>query len=258
MSETVETVAAPVQDAPAAETTTQEPAATTAPETTAAEPSAQDAPKPGDEPWRKVRIEQITREKHEERRAREAAERELAEARRALEELRAGRDPDASKLNAAQIEAEARRIAMEELAAREQDAKNARFIKHGESIPDFNERCAVVASMGATSRPEFMQIIGDMDEAGPRVVMHLADNPTEAMRILQMPPAAMGRALAVLETQLRPSAPAPKETSKAPKPITPVGGATASSPDLFDPNISMREYIKLRDKQLKAREDARR
>lgn len=255
MSETTETQASAETETQAPPAAAPAPEATTEASETAAEPAA---PAPGDEPWRKVRIEQMSREKNEAKRAQQLAERERDEARKIIEELRAGQSPDTAGMSAAQIQAEARRLATEELAARDQDSKNEIFVKAGRAaFTDFDDRCAVVASAGATARPEFMAIIGDMDD-GPRVVMHLADHPTEAVRILNLPAHKMGLELAKIERSVQPRAAAPKPVSQLPKPVTPLGGVTASDGDIFDPNISMAEYTRLRQKQIAAKEAQRR
>lgn len=215
-------------------------------------------PPPGEEPWRKVRIEQMARQKNEAQRERDLIARERDELRSLVSELRAGRDPDAQKADEARVEARARELALRELSAREKDVGNQKFLEVGrKEFSDFDERCSVVAQCGATSRPEFMDVIRLMDD-GHRVVMHLADNPAEATRILNLEPHAMGLALARLETQVKPKASAPKPVSQAPKPVTPVTGAVVPNADIYDPNLSMREYRILREKQIKAREEARR
>ena len=251
----VETPAAAAPEAP------QTPAPeVAAPETPDAPEASGDTPAAGDEPWRKVRIEQMARQKNDAVRERDLARRELEETRALIAELQAGRDPDRAKADAARIETEARRLAAAELAARDMDTKLGTFLDVGrKAFSDFDQRCQVVADLGAgpKDRPEFMATIGDMGEDGPRVVMHLADNPAEVQRILSLPPHSMALALSRVEQQTRPKPAAPKPISQAPKPVTPVSGATVNTGDIFDPNLSMAEYSRLRERQIKDR-DARR
>lgn len=264
MSETIET--APVEpEAPApVETAAPEPVETATETTDPVEPEpevAAEPEKPADPPWKDTRIQQLSREKGDLARERDLIRRERDELRAAYEAAKAGLPADAAGLTAAQIDERATQIATEALTARDSATKNEKFVATGRTaFPDFDARCAVVAGAGALDRPAFMDIIRDMDEDGPRVVAHLADNIGDAQRILSMQPLSMALALSKMSTALAVAAakkPDPPALSKAPRPIAPVGGTTVSAGDIMDDNMSMAEWVKLREKGIKAKAAAR-
>ena len=76
-----------------------------------------------------------------------------------------------------------------------------------------------------------------------KILYQLGKNPDNAERILAMPPMQMGIELAKLTT----AAPAQKPVSKAPPPLSPVGGAATVEPD----------FSKMSDDEWFARERAR-
>ena len=86
-------------------------------------------------------------------------------------------------------------------------------------------------------------------DVGPKLAHFLDKNPDEADRIATLSPVAQVRELTKLEDKLK--APAVKEPSKAPEPITPITGkASASSNDPSD-NDSVDDWMKKRNKQIK-------
>jgi hypothetical protein len=200
-----------------------------APDDTAA-PAADAAPadgeKPKHKPWFQERIDKLTREKHEERKAREALEARLAEIAPADAPSEPAFDPknfdalvkqEAARLNAAE-KAQERTKGWWEAGAKELGADT------------FNEKCGMVAAMGAGDSPEFMQIITDPEilPDGHKVVAALADHPEEAQRILALEPMKMAAALTrFAETHKAKAAPAP--ISSAPAPIRLVGGTAKPS-----------------------------
>jgi hypothetical protein len=149
-------------------------------------------------------------------------------------------------------------------------------------INAFNDACQRTANAGKSQFPDFdsrikelSKLAGDGDlqqqmtyntfiaaaiETGeaPKILHELGGNLDEAARIMSLPPFKM----AVELTKMALGKPA-TETSKAPKPITPVGGQRAShsaiSPD--DPDrsdhLTTREWMSRRNEQVnKARERA--
>jgi len=224
------------------------------PELVADEPAA--PPEPKKEPWWEARLRQKTaQQKAAEARAAEL-ERELAAYRSAQADKPAGDVPEpAPKVapKADDIRAEARRLLDEE--RRIEDTN--RWVKAGnDEFKDFNEKSATLASLGATEKPEFVQALVAIKD-GHKLVPKLADDPDEAMRILALPPlkmaAELGRMAAALDA-------APKKPiSNAPRPVAPIGGsARAAADDIADPKLSMAEWVRLREKQEKARREARR
>lgn len=88
---------------------------------------------------------------------------------------------------------------------------------------------------------------------GPQLAYELAKNRTELERISKLPPLAAVRELGKFEaklTSLGSTETKEQKTTKAPKPLDPVGGKGAKvEKDLSDPNISQKEYERIRAKQ---------
>jgi hypothetical protein len=200
------------------------------PEAPPAEAKTQAAPATVKKPWFQQRIDELTRQKNEEKRARETAEAKAA----VLEaQARPADDPTAPKPTMTQeafdaaVKSEARRVAsVEAQQAREARVGDAGIKEYG--LEAFTERCNMVAALGATERPEFMQIMADPDiiPDGHKVIVALAEHPEEAQRILSLEPVKMAAALSRFATTAQ-----PKETplSKAPAPIKPIGGSAKPS-----------------------------
>jgi hypothetical protein len=89
---------------------------------------------------------------------------------------------------------------------------------------------------------------------GPGLMYELAKNPEEYARICQLPATQALRAIGRIEARME-NASAPKKeikTTKAPKPINPVGAKTGSTrKSIFDPDLSQDDYERLRWEQMK-------
>ncbi|HDR9033750.1 TPA: hypothetical protein QDB07_001207 [Burkholderia vietnamiensis] len=213
---------------PAAETTVQpttgttpapahQPAETsTAPGTeqpAAAQPITSQQEKPKND-WVQRRIDQLTREKHEEKRLREAAEARVRELQPTTEVT------TAQPMTAEQVRAEAARlVAQEKFDA----ACNTVFDAGKAEFPDWDASLRTFQMLGGAPQ-EFLEAVTSMD-AGHKVLHHLGQNPEEAERLLSLPPLRMALELARLESTVGQAKPAP--VSQAPAPITPVGGKSA-------------------------------
>ena len=190
----------------------------------AAEAISGDPPKPKIKPWFQTRIDELTRQKHEERRQRE----ELAAQLEALQKPADGRPPAPTpETYKRDVETAAAAI----VAQKEATTRNQAFLQAGNKDfgpEEFTEKCNVVASLGAGDSPEFMKIITDPDiiPDGHKIVAALADQPEEAHRILSLEPVKMAAALTRFASQAKPT---DKPLSQAPKPITPIGGSAKSS-----------------------------
>ena len=91
-------------------------------------------------------------------------------------------------------------------------------------------------------------------DVGPALAYELAKNPKELERIVALGNSnAAARELGKIEARLESKATEkqePKKTTKAPEPISPVGSKGASvEKSIFDPEISQRDYERLRAKQ---------
>jgi hypothetical protein len=192
----------------------------------------QEAPKPKTD-WAQRRIDQLTREKHEERRQREALAAELAQFRQPTEQPQ-GQPPAAPDIDQLVERRAAQKIADQNF----NDACNRVFDAGVKADPNFAANVQTLKSVGDISR-EFLEVITDMDD-GYKVLNHLGANPDEADRILSLPPLKQARELAKLEASLGKAAP-PPPVSKAPAPIAPVGSRTTpAEPEEF---ASTEEYV---------------
>ncbi len=188
----------------------------------AAEAAATEAAKPAKKPWFQERIDTLTRKAKDAER-----ERDELKAKLPTEEAEAPAfDPKA--FDSLVKQEAARQIQAEKAQERGKTFVNAGVKDFGSDA--FNEKCAMVAAMGAGDSPEFMQIITDAEiiPDGHKVVAALADNPEEAQRILALEPIRMAAALTrFAETHKTKVAPA--AISSAPAPIRPTGSSAKPS-----------------------------
>ncbi|WP_321842673.1 hypothetical protein [Burkholderia cepacia] len=164
--------------------------------------------------WVQRRIDQLTREKHEEKRQREALEARLRELQ-----------PDATTTTAQPMTADQIRAEAARLVAQEKfDAACNKVFDAGKTeFPDWDTSLRTFQMLGGASQ-DFLEAVTSMN-AGHKVLHHLGQNPEEAERLLSLPPLRMALELARLETTVGQAKPAP--VSKAPAPISPVGGKSA-------------------------------
>lgn len=148
-------------------------------------------------------------------------------------------------------------------AAKVESEKTAAEKREADAVQQFTERMEAYRK----SAPDLDEVLADNDapvsqalaqeirdhEHGPALLYFLAKNPAEAERLSKLAPVAVAREVARMESRFVPSANAPAETqsaplSKAPKPPTPVGRATATAGK--DPGeMSPGEYREWRRKQ---------
>jgi hypothetical protein len=92
--------------------------------------------------------------------------------------------------------------------------------------PDYDEKLQELKIPNTPAVAAMRSAIGESD-AGPELLYHLACNPEEAKRIVNLSPLRAVAELGKLEAKLTASKEAPKQKTKvssAPDPITPVGG----------------------------------
>jgi hypothetical protein len=182
--------------------------------TQATEQPQQDKPK---NDWVQRRIDQLTREKHEEKRQREALEAQLRQLQPQTEHQ------PGQQMTPDQIRAEAKRLVQQE---RFDESCNKVFdAGKTEFGGEWDSSLKTFQMLGGAS-PDFLEAITSMDN-GHKVLHALGQDPETAERILSLPPLRMALELARLEAKAGTSAPTPKQVSKAPAPITPVGGKSA-------------------------------
>jgi hypothetical protein len=183
--------------------------------------------------WVQRRIDQLTREKHEAHRRAEEAE-----ARARQFETHQPTETPSGSVPRAEIEKAAAQL----IKQREFDsACNSVFEAGKKEFPDFDSSLKTFQMLGGAP-VEFLEAVTSLDN-GHKVLHHLGANPEAAERLLGMSPLKMALELARLETTLNQA----KPVSKAPAPITPVGGkASPVEPDEFK---STAEYIAWRKKK---------
>lgn len=165
--------------------------------------------------WVQRRIDQLTREKHEEKRQREALEAQLRQYQQPAETSQQPR-----QMTADEVRAEAKRLIQEE---KFNEACNKVFDAGKTEFPDWDSSLRTFQMLGGAS-PEFLEAVTAMD-AGHKVLHHLGQNPETAERLLSLPPLRMALELARLESTVGQAK--PKPVSNAPAPITPIGGRSA-------------------------------
>ena len=131
-------------------------------------------------------------------------------------------------------------------------------------VDNYNTR----AQEFAKERPDFFDIINDAadliispetafiiqkSEVGPRLALHLAENPDVADKLNRLDATSRVYELGKIEARLttQPKAKAEvKRVSSAPAPLTPVkGAAPQAGKDLYDPTVSTAEWIAMRSKR---------
>jgi hypothetical protein len=235
-----------------------------APEGVAAPPPAQDeAPQPGTEqenqaakpegegeqkdqpkrkPWFQERIDDLVREKWDERRRAEAAEAELATIRQGQSLQQPAQDGQKLPLTAADIDRLANERAAHIAAEQRFNADCNKVYNEGKAAhADFDE--AVQGLSMLAPRREFFEAVTELPDAA-NVYYHLGKNLDEAARILRLPPVKMAVELAKLSSGAK-----PKPVSRAPAPIQPVNGAARGEPD--PDKMSIGDWVKWREKQIR-------
>lgn len=131
-------------------------------------------------------------------------------------------------------------------------------------VENYNTR----AQEFSKERPDFFDIINDAadliiapetayiiqkSEIGPKLALHLAENPDVADKLNRLDATSRVYELGKIEAKLAPTQPIVKaevkRVSSAPAPLTPVkGAAPAAGKDLYDPTVSTAEWIAMRSK----------
>lgn len=243
-----------------------EPVAEPSPEPVATEPAGEPiavAPEPVPPkrtPWWQTRIDQLTREKHDERRRADAAASAL---QTALEHAQAVPEPTEPAstttppapaptpqgLSDAEINRRAEALANQRALQRSFDDACNRVADAGKSeYPDWSETLTTLGQMGGVPNAALEAITEAKD--GHKLMDHLAKNPDEAMRIFALPPIRQAVEIARLETSLL--APKARAISATPPPAKPLGGAQRITADLRD-DEPMADWAKKRIDQLRAK-----
>lgn len=153
-----------------------------------------------------------------------------------------------------QRKAEAKRASDDRAKAQEAaDKANAEahkaWMKQRESaMEEFPDYVEVAEDAAVQITPQMAQAIMAADN-GTRIAYHLGKNPALADKISKLPPGRQVMEIGKLEDKL--NAPAPKQISKAPPAITPIGARNSAAQKTAEQE-SMDEYAARRNKELRA------
>ena len=241
-------------DEPKAEAKSDEPAAESKeqPTESEAEPEKEEAPKVPQ--WATKRINEITRQKYEAERRAQALENEVAQYRANSQQNAQveGYQPPAQQAVDPYQLAEV----LAENKVQQQNFNttcNAIYDEGSKAFADFDASLQTFGALGGLP-PALVEAAAEAGNAH-KVIYELGKNPEEAMRIMGLPPARMGAALAKLASKPAAAA-APKPISKAPAPITPVDGASRTA-DGLSAELDMAEWVKRRTEQVEKRHASR-
>ena len=201
-------------------------------ETPKAEQTEETEQKPKVTPWFQRRIDELTREKHEERRAREVIEAQLRQIQQPGQTAPQNQPPPgyvpASEL--ARVEAEAvEKIQFVQACNDIAEGGAAKFADFGDAVRNIQLLGVDVENL----RNPFMQVITSLGkDDGAKAIYDLGNNPDEAARILSLPPARM--AVEVAKLAAKPARAVP--VSKVPDPIKPIASGPVRNAGEPDPN----------------------
>lgn len=187
------------------------------------------------------RIGQLTRQKKE-------AEERAAQYRAMLEQQNAPQGQETESLDPRAVQLEIHRRADEiakERAWNDTVNKvwNDGLEKFGDWAPQLNQMAQILGGIPPSLTEAAIETGSPQD-----VLYHLAKNPDEAARIAMLSPTRQAVAVAKIANGLS----QPRKVSSAPPPITPkVSGAGTAPASLDDPNISMEDWMRLRNEQLR-------
>lgn len=242
-----------------------------------APPESGDAPaqQAGKKPGVHQRIDELTKEKHDARRAAEDAQRERDHWReQALRAQQSGQQPQSVQAAEAEIgeptlescdfdQARFQRewYSYQRTQEKKQEAEQKRQQAFAEKEsafraehPDYD---TVVRNPTLPITQQVAEVILDTDDP-PAIAYYLGQNPEEAAAIAQMTPHQIGRAIGRIEAKLSappasdaPRQPEPKAVTKAPAPVTTLSGSPAVKKSYDE--LSPKEYDEQRRKERAAK-----
>lgn len=183
---------------------------------------------PKAKPWFQKRFDRFTAQNQNLARENQNLSETNAQLLEEMANLKAGKTEEGGKstFSDAEIDRRVTAKALEIAAVKEfNDKCNTVHDKGLKEFDDFEDSVKTLTSMGVMT-PDFLETVTDLDNSH-KILHYLGQNPEEADRIQGLSPTKRALALAKLETKVdeRPS----KEISKAPAPIKPIKGKTASS-----------------------------
>lgn len=204
--------------------------------------------------WAQQRINELTYKNNQERERAEALQKQTETLLAELAAARSKGDGDKEGLSRDEIDRLAA-IKAEEIAnaklnkARSDDLADKVWNAGQKEFPNFAENISNLRNSFGEKFDNMAPIILEALEGHNvhKVLHHLGDNLDEAARILSMSPAKQISELSRLESSLGKQE---KPISKAPAPPTTIDGKGKVERRLDDPNLSMEEYIRIRNQEL--------
>ncbi len=203
--------------------------------------------------WWQHRIDQLTREKWDERREKEILSQRVKTFEDQLAALSRGDgsetpQPDHRVPSVDEIRDQVRRDEqMRMQSERFNESCNLTYQAGTTEFPDFQQSVTNLQMLGAM-RPEILSTVLEVGEKDAHKVLYqLGKDPDEASRILNLSPVRMAVELAKLSS----AAPKPPVVSKAPQPIAPISGSAQAEKN--PEKMSTSEWLVWRNKQLAQR-----
>lgn len=204
-------------------------------------------------PWATGRIDELTRSWREEERKHRETRTALDLAQRTIDELRKGKpgpalpEEEIERRAESKAEIKAQMIAWNRACDEVHRAGTKKF-------PDFQERINNFNNLGGLNNEKGFALVQAVMEAAPnreaqaQLLYDLGKDLNKASHIMSLPPLQMAVAVA------KAAGVAPPAPSGAPDPIPQPtrGRGVKAEASLFDENLSTKDWIKLREAQLKA------
>jgi hypothetical protein len=213
------------------------------------EPAAE-RPKKGSKALQE-RFSQLTSRLGAERAARALAERRAAAAHAIMHRM--GQAAPAAPISPADLERLVEGRVARRLAAHVFNARsNAVHAAGVQAFPDFEDRIGRLQQMGVLHPHDPRLLAAVLETEAPEVVLHqLGGDPQAALQVAQLPPVRQAAVLARLA--MRGGQPGARPVSRAPAPISPIGGATARRFDPTDESVPIEDWVREMDKRDQAR-----
>lgn len=216
--------------------------------------------------WVQPRINQLTKERYEEQRAKELAEARAKAAEAALEQLRGGNqqtsenlpNPNVDKKTFTLDEVEKMVSERSRLQATQERLSSIYSDGKGKFKDEFDQSLRNLNNVGWGSNAQSINLADAASETGKaaEVLHYLGSDLAKAQQIINLPPARMGVELAKIAAKLENEEGGENNVSKAPNPIKPQvrGTGTVGKPTLYEADkMSTKEWIQERNRQLRER-----
>lgn len=218
---------------------------------------------PKEKPWFQKRIDEVTAEKWDARRAADAAEKRARELEAELARVRSGQQPSGEDTQ--QASTEDRKDGKRYVAEDEVERLVEQRAREKAEADAFTETCNKVFEQGKKEFSDFEEALTNFQHVGGMnvnfveaaietghahlLLHHLGQNPDEAYRIIKLSPIKMATELTRLAAKL--TTPKADPVSGAPEPIKPPRGGRSKLEETDPDKMTTKEWMAWREKQLK-------